>query len=305
MRNITTLNYPLSPRIAFGIADFPPWTFKFHLPTHYVTRSTNSWNHLIASASRRPSVPPPEKLTPHYQQQVKQSTSHFPALPSSVFIHGSKGPQGWERSFSSAVTTTWRRRSRGRCRVRHLTPRCSLWPIGCGSTPAALRPEYSRRNPSHNGTKGEREERERERRDTAGESSGAGGEGTRARSRNVALYAAFATPRGRDSSSLATDEGCCTKSLRQPRARAQNPYSPARSWHPRSVSHPSSLSPFTRKDGAPSSPSSSPSMTARYDSLSLAPSIVSPSRLTEFAVFLFLDTKGEGSFHPLFSAAVP
>lgn len=122
MRNITTLNYPLSPRIAFGIADFPPWTFKFHLPTHYVTRSTNSWNHLIASASRRPSVPPPEKLTPHYQQQVEQSTSHFPALPSSVFIHGSKGPQGWERSFSSAVTTTWRRRSRGRCRVRHLTP---------------------------------------------------------------------------------------------------------------------------------------------------------------------------------------
>lgn len=94
MRNITTLNYPLSPRIAFGIADFPPWTFKFHLPTHYVTRSTNSWNHLIASASRRPSVPPPEKLTPHYQQQVEQSTSHFPALPSSVFIHGSKGPQG-------------------------------------------------------------------------------------------------------------------------------------------------------------------------------------------------------------------
>lgn len=52
-------------------------------------------------------------------------------------------------------------------------------------------------------------------------------------------------------------------------------------------------------------------MTARYDSLSLAPSIVSPSRLTEFAVFLLLDTKGEGSwsplasFSPLFSAAVP
>lgn len=196
--------------------------------------------------------------------------------------------------------------------MRHLTPSllalADRLRIDSSRSPARI---FAEKSFTQWHKEGEREERGRERRDTAGESSGAGGEGTRARSRNVALYAAFATPRGRDSSSLATDEGCCTKSLRQPRARAQNPYSPARSWHPRSVSHPSSLSPFTRKDGAPSSPSSSPSMTARYDSLSLAPSIVSPSRLTEFAVFLFLDTKGEGSwsplasFSPLFSAAVP
>lgn len=145
--------------------------------------------------------------------------------------------------------------------------------------------------------------------------------------------AAFATPRGRDSSSLATDEGCCTKSLRQPRARAQNPYSPARSWHPRSVSHPSSLSLSRlhgRKTGPvlsflsssiprPScysrySPSSSPSITTRGASctilsLFLVPSIVFPSRLTEFPLFPrdSSSKEGEGAvrlfsvrFHPSF-----
>ena len=29
----------------------------------------------------------PRKLTPHYQQQMEQSTTHFSALPSNVFIH--------------------------------------------------------------------------------------------------------------------------------------------------------------------------------------------------------------------------
>lgn len=147
--------------------------------------------------------------------------------------------------------------------------------------------------------------------------------------------AAFATPRGRDSSSLATDEGCCTKSLRQPRARAQNPYSPARSWHPRSVSHPSSLS-LSRLHGSktgpvlsflsssiprPScysrySPSSSLSITTRGASctilslsLSVVPSIVFPSRLTEFPLFPrdSSSKEGEGAvrlfsvrFHPSF-----
>lgn len=196
-------------------------------------------------------------------------------------------------------------------------PRCSLWPIGCGSTPAALQPEYSRRNPSHNSTKGEREERGRERRDTAGESSGAGGEGTRARSRNVALYAAFATPRGRDSSSLATDEGCCTKSLRQPRARAQNPYSPARSWHPRSVSHPSSLSFRLRARTGPllgfllhPSPLALFALLVALDDSTLRFSLsrsFDRVSLSLDRVFLFLDTKGGGQlvssrfvFTPLF-----
>lgn len=69
--------------------------------TYYVTRSTNSSNHFDLLLS----FPPPhQKLTPHYQQQVEQSTSHFPALPSNVFIHGSKDPRrGEERSFDPAA----------------------------------------------------------------------------------------------------------------------------------------------------------------------------------------------------------
>lgn len=151
--------------------------------------------------------------------------------------------------------------------------------------------------------------------------------------------AAFATPRGRDSSSLATDEGCCTKSLRQPRARAQNPYSPARSWHPRSVSHPSSLSlslSFTwKEDGArpllsfffhPSSVLllalfallvALDNNTRRfvYNSLSLSRSFdrvsFSLDRVPSVSSRLFLEggrggsSSLLGSFSPLFSAAVP
>lgn len=319
------------------------------------TFDKRSSNHFIASTSRRPSLPLPEKLTPHYQQQVEQSTSHFPALPSNVFIHGSKDPQGRERSFPgdhpaarwsspSSAVTTWRRRSRGRCRVRHLTPLCfggrSVNRLVPGfSTPNSTTVVSRGREKSftkEGGTKGEREKKERETQtEKQANPPELGGRGRARAPVTSRSNAAFATPRGRDSSSLATDEGCCTKSLRQPRARAQNPYSPARSWHPRSVSHPSSLSLSLsrlhgRKTGPvlsflsssiprPScysrySPSSSPSITTRGASctilsLFLVPSIVFPSRLTEFPLFPrdSSSKEGEGAvrlfsvrFHPSF-----
>lgn len=125
-----TLN-PTPPvsRVGSGAAESipPPLTFKFH-PT-YVTDTTfehtsSSFVNLLdryRSIDPSSPTPPTEKLTPHYQQQVEQSTSHFPALPSNVFIiHG--GDPGFERSLdrgdhrmagssSSSAVTTWRRRS--------------------------------------------------------------------------------------------------------------------------------------------------------------------------------------------------
>lgn len=171
------------------------------------TFDKRSSNHFIASTSRRPSLPLPEKLTPHYQQQVEQSTSHFPALPSNVFIHGSKDPQGRERSFPgdhpaarwsspSSAVTTWRRRSRGRCRVRHLTPLCfggrSVNRLVPGfSTPNSTTVVSRGREKSftkEGGTKGEREKKERETQtEKQANPPELGGEGTRARSRNVAF----------------------------------------------------------------------------------------------------------------------
>lgn len=188
-------------------------------------------------------------------------------------------------------------------------PRCSLWPIGCGSTPAALRPEYSRRNPSHNGTKGEREERGRERRDTAGESSGAGGRG-RAR----APVTSRCTPRSQRHADATVPHLQLTRDAARrvcaSLAPAHRILTPLRA--PGTLGQLVTLL-LSLRLRARTGPLLRPPRRPRWqhDSLSLAPSIVSPSRLTEFAVFLFLDTKGEGSwsplasFSPLFSAAVP
>lgn len=246
--------------------------------TYYVTRSTNSSNHFILLDFPFPlpirNLPPTissrwnraRRTFPHFR---RTSLSMAPRIPDVEKRDPSIPPPIIRRSSRTSsflrTTTTWRRRSRGRCRVRHLTPPCGaglLWqPIGLlvelidsstfSTSRIARQLQYFGILRTRKGARkrGREEKRKKERKKEEGETQRSrrilrsrGGEGTRARSRNVAFYAAFATPRGRDSSSLATDEGCCTKSLRQPRARAQNPYSPARSWHPRSVSHPSSLS---------------------------------------------------------------
>lgn len=248
--------------------------------TYYVTRSTNSSNHFVLLDFSFPlpirNLPPTissrwnraRRTFPHFR---RTSLSMAPRIPDVEKRDPSIPPPIIRRSSRTSsflrTTTTWWRRSRGRCRVRHLTPPCGaglLWqPIGLlvelidsstfSTSRIARQLQYfgstesfaQERAPEKGGEREKRKkERKKGRRDTEKQANPPepGGEGRRARSRNVAFYAAFATPRGRDSSSLATDEGCCTKSLRQPRARAQNPYSPARSWHPRSVSHPSSLS---------------------------------------------------------------
>lgn len=208
-------NFPLSTCLNWT---FLTGTIENHCQIHcmYISFRIRHW--LVSLKSRRCSngFGPPKKLTPHYQQQLEQGTSHFPALPSNVFIHS--GDPGSARRSSNddhrqcgcssqlpfSVIATWRTVSRdasraGKCHRAHstLTP-WFLFPRTVGYvTVRNLKKSVHKNTPRH--------------------------WGARARSDVVATH----TPRGRDSSWLATDEGCCTKSLRQPRARAQNPYSPA------------------------------------------------------------------------------
>lgn len=115
--------------------------------TYYVTRSTNSSNHFVLLDFSFPlpirNLPPTissrwnraRRTFPHFR---RTSLSMAPRIPDVEKRDPSIPPPIIRRSSRTSsflrTTTTWRRRSRGRCRVRHLTPPCGaglLWqPIG-------------------------------------------------------------------------------------------------------------------------------------------------------------------------------